>query len=185
VLFLAFLTAFDLHLLMFSYSSLIPLVAGEMGLSFAEAGLIFSASMLAILLFRIPWGFLSDFLGFLTTMRVAMIVIGVFSLLRGFAQDYISLLVFQLLLGVGFASIMPCLGKVVNVMFQGREGVATGIYFSGFPVGELVGLALTPYLLQAFGGDWRLVLKVYGVVTLALTILWWLVAVEEQDWVRA
>lgn len=171
----AFLTAFTLHLLLFSYSPIIPLVIREMGISHAEAGFIFSICVLAVILLRIPWGFLSDRLGFTDTMRIAMVIIGVFSLLRGLSQNYYMLLASQLLLGVGFAAILPCLAKIVNVMFQGRTGLATGIYVAGFPIGELVGLSLTSHLLLTLQGNWRVVFQIFGAWSLVLTMLWWLV----------
>jgi len=169
---LAFLTAFTLHLLLFSYSPIIPLVIKEMEISHAEAGLIFSISILAIIVLRIPWGFLSDYLGVTTTMKMAMVFVGVFSLLRGFSPNYFILLASQLFLGVGFAAILPCLAKIVNAMFRERAGFATGVYVSGFPIGELVGLGLASRLL-ALRGDWRMVFQIFGLWSLALTVLWW------------
>lgn len=171
----AFLTAFTLHLLLFSYSPIIPLVIREMGITYAEAGFIFSICILAVILLRIPWGFIIDRIGFMATVKMAMILIGVFSLLRGFSQSYYTLLFSQLLLGAGFAAILPCLAKIVNVMFQDRAGFATGIYVAGFPAGELVGLGLTSYLLLALNGNWRIVFQIFGLWSLTLAVLWWLV----------
>lgn len=181
---LGFLTAFTLHLLLFSYSPLIPLVIKEMGISHAEAGFIFSISMLAILLLRIPLGFLSDRIGFVATMKWATVFIGVFSFLRGFSPNYYILLASQLLLGAGFAAVLPCLAKMVNVMFQKKAGFATGIYVLGFPIGELVGLSVTPTLLSALNGDWRMVFKIFSVCSLILTVLWWLVDIKSPKQLR-
>ena len=175
MLVLAFLTAFTLHLVLFSYSPLIPLIIDEMQISHAEAGLVFSISMLAILVFRLPWGFVSDRLGVVTTMRLATVIIGVFSLVRGFATNYTFLLASQLLLGVGFASVLPCLAKIVNLMFTEKAGFATGIYVLGFPTGELVGLSITSYLLLILLGDWRLIFQIFGMWSILLAVLWWIV----------
>ncbi|MEM2709095.1 MAG: MFS transporter [Candidatus Methanomethylicia archaeon] len=152
-----------------------PLVIREMGITYAEAGFIFSICILAVILLRIPWGFIIDCIGFMATVKMAMILIGVFSLLRGFSQGYYTLLFSQLLLGAGFAAILPCLAKIVNVMFQDRTGFATGIYVAGFPAGELAGLGLTSYLLLALNGNWRIVFQIFGLWSLTLAVLWWLV----------
>lgn len=177
---LAFLTAFTLHLLLFSYSPMIPTVITEMRISHAEAGLIFSMSVLAIIALRIPWGFLSDRLGVKTTMKLAMAFVGAFSLLRGFSPNYWTLLASQLLLGVGFAAILPCLAKIVSLMFEEKAGLATGIYASGFPIGELVGLGLASNLLLGLRGDWRMVFKIFGAWSLVLAALWWRVDRKPQ-----
>jgi cyanate permease len=173
VLIQSFLTAFTLHLLLFSYSPVIPLIIREMGISYVEAGFIFSICILAVIVLRIPWGFLIDRIGFIATMKTAMMLIGVFSLIRGFSPSYHTLLVSQLLLGAGFAAILPCLAKIVNVMFQEKAGFATGVYVAGFPTGELAGLGLTYYLILNVG--WRKVFQMFGVWSLAVALLWWIV----------
>lgn len=177
MLILAFLTALTLHLLLFSYSPLVPEVISEMGLSHTQAGLIFSICILTITVFRIPWGILSDRIGFVATMRLAMIFIATFGLLRGVVGGYEALLALQSLLGIGFAAILPCLPKLVDAYFPSRAGFATGAYVAGFPIGEMVGLSLTPQLL-ALTGDWRRIFGIFGICGLILAILWWMVAKE-------
>lgn len=174
---LAFLTAFELHFLLFSYSPLRSEIRLEMELSDAQAGLIFSMCILPLILLRIPWGLLSDRIGSVATLRLATAFTGVFGLLRSFAMTYEMLLIFQLLLGVGFASILPCLSKLVDTWFQKKAGFATGVYVAGFPVGEIAALSLTPFLLVSIY-NWRDVFFIYGVLGLILTALWWTVAKE-------
>ncbi|MEM2897028.1 MAG: MFS transporter [Candidatus Bathyarchaeia archaeon] len=180
IIILAFLTAFMLHLLLFSYSPMISLIMAELNVSHVQASLIFSMSILTIAILRIPWGILSDRIGFMKTIKLAMAFIGIFGLLRGFAYDYKSLLITQLLLGVGFASVLPCLAKIVKVMFNEKVGFATGIYVSGFPVGEIVGLGLTSYLLT-LSMNWRVILQIFGTLGLGLALTWLLVDVGRQN----
>ncbi|MFQ5999431.1 MAG: nitrate/nitrite transporter [Candidatus Bathyarchaeia archaeon] len=176
---LAFLTAFELHLLLFSYSPLVSQIKLEMELSDTQAGLIFSMSILTLVLLRIPWGLLSDRIGFSTTLRLATTIIAVFGFLRGFAINYETLLIYQLLLGTGFAAILPCLPKLVEAWFQKKVGPTTGVYVAGFPIGEIVGLSFTPYLLASLG-NWRNVFHIYGTLGLILTTLWWTMAKEPE-----
>lgn len=179
MLFLAFVTAFTLHLLLFSYSILIPSVKLEMNLSHAQAGLIFSTSILSIVFLRLPWGLLSDRIGFATTMKIAMIFIGISGVFRGFASNYEMLLLSQLLLGVGFAAILPCLPKLVYSWFRAELGFSTGVYAMGFPIGEIVALTLTPYLLT-FTGAWRTAFQLFGAWGLTISALWWILGKESS-----
>jgi len=171
MLLLALVTAFTLHLLLFSYSMLIPSVKLEMDLSHAQAGLIFSASILTIVSLGLPWGVLADRIGFAKTMKVAMLFIGLPGLYRGFASSYETLLLSQLLLGVGFAAILPCLPKLVYAWFRGKLGFSTGVYAMGFPLGEMTALGLTPYLLT-LNGAWRIAFQLFGVLGLTISALW-------------
>ncbi|MFQ6086743.1 MAG: CynX/NimT family MFS transporter [Candidatus Bathyarchaeia archaeon] len=175
---LAFLTAFTLHLLLFSYAPLVSWIMSEMGLSHAQGGFIFSVCILTLIILRIPWGLLSDYLGLVTTTKIATAFIGVFGLLRGFAVNYETLLISQLLLGVGFAAVLPCLSKLVNMWFKEKAGLTTGVYAAGFPIGDMVALSLTPFILALLFYSWRNVFYIYGIVGLILTALWWTAARE-------
>lgn len=181
MLILAFLTSLTMHLLLFSYSQLKESVILEMQLTYAEAGFIFSMSILALILLRIPWGLAIDRLGFRVSLGLALTLLGIFGLLRGFAVNYETLLLFQLFLGVGFAAVMPCLPKLVSAWFPPEKaGFAIGVTISGYAIGDIIGLSATPYLLTWLGG-WRSVFYVYGFWALILTSVWWILAKEPDQ----
>ena len=181
ILVLGFLVTLSMHLLLFSYSPLLRDIAFEMRLSDAEAGLVFSFCILPLMVFRIPWGMLFDRRGLRTTMEIALILIGLFGLLRGFAANYGMLLASQFLLGAGLSAVIPCLPKLVSSWFpRQRAGLATGVCMAGFPFGEVLGLSLTPYLAVAMSG-WRQVFQAYGIWALILMVLWWKFASENPE----
>ncbi len=176
MLFLAFLTSFTMHLLLFSYSSIKESIILEMHLTYAEAGLIFSISVFALVLLRIPWGILMDRIEVKWATGLALTLLGVFGVLRSFAVNYETLLLFQLFLGVGFAAVMPCLPKLVASWFPPeRTGFAMGVAISGFAIGDIVGLSGTPYLLMLLG-NWRQVFLVYGLWAFMLIVFWWILS---------
>ena len=177
---LGFLATLNVHLLLFSYSPLVPNIMVELGISNAEAGFLFSVSILTLLLLRIPWGILFDRKGFKTTMTLALAVMGVFGVARGFAFDYTSLLLTQLCLGAGLSGVIPAIPRLVSCWFPREKiGVATGICLAGFPVGDFVALSLTPFLFSGLGG-WRMVFQVYGLWCLLLVFFWWRLAHETK-----
>jgi NNP family nitrate/nitrite transporter-like MFS transporter len=172
MLMLGFTATLNVHLLLFSYSPLVPDIAAELALSNAEAGFLFSVSILTLLVFRIPWGILFDRKGLKTTMAAVLALMGVFGLLRGFAFDYATLLASQVLLGLALSGVIPAIPKLVSCWSpRGKVGLATGICLAGFPVGDFIALSATPYLLLALG-NWRQVFQVYGVWVLLLVPLW-------------
>jgi len=180
MLVLAFLTSLTVHLLLFSYSQLKESIILEMHLTYAEAGFIFSMSVLALILLRIPWGLVIDRLGFRVSLGLALTLLGVFGILRGFAINYGTLLLFQLFLGVGFAATMPCFPKLVSAWFPPEKaGFAIGVTISGYAIGDIIGLSTTPYLLTWLG--WRNVFLVHGFWALILTGVWWILAKEPKQ----
>lgn len=171
---LSFLASLTVHLLLFSYSQLKELIALEMGLTYAEAGFVFSLSVFALVVLRIPWGFIIDKLGVRASAGLALTLLGIFGFLRGFAVNYETLLLFQLLMGVGLAAVMPCLPKLVAGLFPSEKTVfAIGVSISGFAIGDVIALGGTPYLLRFLGG-WQNVFYAYGAWALVLTVFWWI-----------
>ncbi len=178
---LGFLATLNVHLLLFSYSPLVPNIAGELALTNAAAGFLFSVSIFTLMVFRIPWGVLFDRKGFKKTMTLALLLMGVFGLARGLAVDYNSLLITQFFLGVGLSGVIPAIPRLVSCWFpRGKIGLATGICLAGFPLGDLVALSLTPFLLLALGG-WRQIFQIYGAWCLLLVVFWWKFAEADRS----
>ena len=63
MLILAFLASFTMHLLLFSYSQVKDSIILEMRLTYAQAGFVFSISIFALVVFRVPWGVIIDRIG--------------------------------------------------------------------------------------------------------------------------
>ena len=167
-----FSIGFLLHLLLFATAPMVSIIMAEMNLSHAEFGMVYSASMLSLILFRIPWGLFGDRKGYLVSLRIALPLIAASSLARTFSPNFVILLSSQIVLGLGLASVFPCLPMMVKEWSGGKSaGLATGIYISGFAAGNAAALGFTPYLLSGMG--WRSVLLLYSCLAVALSLLWW------------
>ena len=110
----SFVIAFLLHLLLFATAPMVTQVMEEMGLSHADFGLVFSAAMISLVLFRIPWGLIGDRIGYLNVFRIALPISAASAVLRGFTSSYSTLLISQFFLGLGLAAILPCLPLVIK-----------------------------------------------------------------------
>lgn len=166
----SFAIAFMLHLLLFSTAPMVDVVMEEMHLSHAGFGFIFSAAMISLVIFRIPWGLVGDRIGYLNAFRIALPLTAGFAVLRAFAPGYVVLLLSQFLLGTTLAMVLPCLPLIVKEWSPGRPGLSTGIYVAGFAAGNATALGLTPQLLKVL--EWRDVLLVYSGLAAAICLLW-------------
>jgi cyanate permease len=161
-----------LHLLLFATAPMVSIIMEEMNLSHAEFGMVYSASMLSLILFRIPWGLFGDRKGYLLSLRIALPLIAASSLARTFSPNFVILLVSQISLGLGLASVFPCLPMIVKEWSGGKSlGLATGIYISGFAAGNAAALGITPHLLPSM--NWRPILFLYSCLAVVLSLLWW------------
>src|SRR4030042_1153953 len=167
----AFAIAFLLHLLLFATAPMASLVMEEMELSHTQFGIVFAAAMVSLVIFRIPWGLIGDKIGYLSTLRIALLLSAISAVLRTFASSYTTMLLSQFFLGVGLAAILPCLSLLVTEWSSNKPGLATGIYVSGFAAGNATALGLTPFLLHRL--YWQQVLLLYGGLAVVLCGLWW------------
>lgn len=174
MLMLAFVIALLVHLLLFSTAPMVTLIMGEMELSHADFGFIFSAAMVSLIIFRIPWGLIGDRLGYLNALKMALPVCTVAAVLRAFSDSYWTLLVSQFFIGLGLAAVLPCLPLLVREWSPRATGFATGVYVSGLAAGNAAALGLTPALLEIM--SWRDVLLVYSGVAAVICVLWWTLA---------
>jgi len=159
---LAFAVAFVVHLLIFSISPMVHVLMDEMELSHAQFGLIFSSAMVSLILFRLPWGLVADRRGYVGVLRLALIISTAAAAFRALSPGYGGLLASQFVLGLGLAALMPCLSLMVKAWSAARPGLGTGIYFSGFAVGNATALAVTPLLLNVM--SWRQAFLLYAAV---------------------
>jgi len=165
---LAFAVAFVVHLLVFSVSPMVHVLMEEMNLSHAQFGLIFSSAMVSLMIFRLPWGLVADRRGYVGVLRWALVISAAAAALRALSPGYTGLLVSQFILGLGLAALMPCLSLMVKAWASERPGLGTGIYFSGFAVGNATALALTPLLLEVM--SWRQTFLLYAAVPAVVCI---------------
>jgi NNP family nitrate/nitrite transporter-like MFS transporter len=165
---LAFAVAFLADLLLFALSPAVHVVMVEMHLSHAQFGLLFSASIVSLMLSRLPLGLVADRRGYVPVLRVALIGSALAAAARALAPDYTTLLVSQFVLGLGLAALMPCLSLMVKAGASARPGLGTGIYFSGYAVGSVVALGLTPLLLGVM--PYRHVLLLYAALPLVVCL---------------
>lgn len=174
MLMLAFVIAFLVHLLLFGTAPMVSLIMKEMALSHTDFGFIFSAAMISLILFRIPWGLAGDRIGYLNALRIALPICTVAAVLRAFSSSYWELLVSQFFIGLGLAAVLPCLPLLVKEWSPGATGFSTGIYVSGLAAGNATALGLTPVLLGIM--DWRHILLAYSGLAAIICILWWSLA---------
>ncbi len=171
----SFTIAFVLHVLLFATAPMVTVIMEEMGLSHADFGFVFSAAMISLILFRIPWGLIGDKIGYLEALRIALPISAASAVLRAFSPGYPTLLLSQFFLGLGLAAVMPCLPLLVREWSSSKTlGLSTGIYVSGFAAGNATALGLTPHLLEMMG--WRDVLLVYSGLAAVVCGLWWALA---------
>ncbi len=171
---LTWCVALNMRASVLGVSPILPLIKTDLGLSYAEAGFLFSIPTVMMAIFGLPGGWLADTKGVKRALTLGMLAILVGGLFRAMVSGYLSLVIWTALLGFGVGIATPGLTRMVKDHFSDMPGTATGINTTGFVIGATLGSWLTvPYLLQ-WSGSWRGTFMVWGGVAF-FTLLGWVI----------
>ncbi|MFQ5761954.1 MAG: MFS transporter, partial [Candidatus Bathyarchaeia archaeon] len=153
VLSLAWVAGFFAYATPMSVPPMLEILREDLSLNYADVGVLLSLPILMLALLAVPGGMLADKYGIRKAGGVGIALIGVGGFLRGFSQDFTTLLLFSMVFGAGWGISLSNLPKLVGGWFpQKFVGTASGIYGVGILVGATLGLAISlPIMLPATG----------------------------------
>ena len=169
---IAWCVALNLRGISISVSPLLPFIKSDLGLTYAEAGLLFSTPTILMSVFGFPGGWLADTIGMKRTLTLGLVLILAGAALRATAPGFGMLVLWTALLGAGMGISGPGLTRMVKDRFADLPGTATGIYTSGIVMGATLATWLTyPYLLR-WTGSWKGTFWVWSAVALFALLGW-------------
>lgn len=153
------LAAFDL----FSFTFVLDAIRADLGLSAGQVGFLATASLVAAAVGGIIAGGLADRIGRVRTMQLTILAYAVGSLLCGLAQDYWQLLLFRVLLGLGYGGDWSASSLLMAEYAQpATRGRVLGALVGAAPVGNIVAAAVAAVLAGIVAPDlgWRIIFLV-------------------------
>jgi MFS transporter, ACS family, glucarate transporter len=146
-------------------------MAGELSLSDAQMGFVFSAFALGYAAAQIPSGWLADRLGPRRALAIVVVLWSLFTSLTGAMTRLGPLLGVRFLFGVAEAGAFPGSARVFyNWLPAAERGIANGILFSGALLGGAVAFPLCTWLLGHY--DWRGAFYILGVPGMVWAVGW-------------
>lgn len=164
-------------LILASLAPLIPVIQGELGISYTAMGVLLGIWQFVYVLWSIPSGILVDKIG----GRKALAIGGFFLFLsacgRMAAEHYATFLLGVMMLGIGGPIISSGSPKIIAQLFPAeRRGVAMGISVTGPALGISVCLMSTHSIfLPLFDDNWRAVMAVWAGSALSATVVWYVI----------
>lgn len=139
-----------------------PFIAEGLGIKIANFGPIFSSALLGATIGAASFGPLADRFGRKTLLIVAMVLIGVFTLLTALANSVPMLMIFRLFAGLGLGGATPCYIALTSEYAPARlRATLVTLMWSAFPLGGMLGGLLNSYLIAQMG--WRAIFYIGGV----------------------
>ncbi|SMO99491.1 MFS transporter [Paracoccus laeviglucosivorans] len=153
-------------------STAAPAMQEELGLSNFELGMAFAAFAYPYALFQIFGGRLGDLLGPRKTLLICGTIWSAATIMIGFVEGAVSLIIARVLLGIGEGSAFPTATRALSSwMPSEKRGFAQGITHAFARFGNAITPPLIAVLIVAF--SWRESFIIVGAISFAWVALWW------------
>lgn len=120
----------------------------------AQIGLLVSAIYMGVTCVVFLAGHLSDRFGRWQVIITGILVFSAFTWLIGLSSNFAEAFSFRFASGVGEGIFWPVAMASVANYFQGRKGLALGIFYVGFDAGSVAGLSIGG-IVFSLSGSWR------------------------------
>ncbi len=177
------LTGIFSQVIWITFAPILSLTAQAYGVTQADVGNLSTVFPLVYVIISIPVGYLIDSYGFRKAILLGTGFMATFGVLRAFAPNFTFLLIFQALAGVSQPFILNSISKLVKGWFPQKEvGIATGLGSLSLFIGMILGLVLTPLLVEM--SSLNSVLLIYGASSVAVFAVFYLLGKEPQSSVQ-
>ena len=159
---------------------IIPLLVADLGISYAQAGLLLTVFFAMYSVFQLPAGVAADRYGKRRMLVVGLAGMSLSLLLAAGAESYATLVLAQALAGISGSTFHPTGMSLISDLESGEtEGRAMGVF--GF--GGMVGIAMSPVAIGGVAAlaGWRAALVVAAALGAAVTVVFALSFRDPED----
>lgn len=155
---------------LYSPQAVLAQIAGDVGVSAADAALVISASTLGLAIGVIPWSLVADRLGRVRAMSIAVIAATVFGLLVPFAPTFSLLLTGRFVEGLMLGGVPAIAIAYLSEEIEPRHAArAAGTYVAGTSIGGLLGRLVAGPVTELT--NWRVGVFTVGVLCAVSAVL--------------
>lgn len=168
---------------MSTINPLLPFVRAEFRLSGSETGLLTSLFTLPYLLMQIPGGLLADRFGAKRILLVMLLLAGISLTASGlWPLGLFTFLPVMMLYRTGCSIYYPTsFGTSAGMVPAKERGLAAALLTMGTAFGGAVGTGVAVPLCNLAGGSWRFPFLVFGLLTLAMPVLFQMLKWPQQQ----
>jgi FSR family fosmidomycin resistance protein-like MFS transporter len=149
---------------------ILPLLVADFGVGYDQLGVLITVYFVVYSIFQLPAGRLADRFGQRLLLAAGMVVLSAGILVLAFAPDFQTLLVGEIIAGVGGSTYHPAGMSLISDIESGTtEGTAMGVH----GLGGVAGTALAPALIGGLAAvrNWRFALIVAAGVGVVYTLI--------------
>ena len=161
---------------------LLPAISADLHISPLQQGLLGSSAFWGNIVLAIPLSWWTSRYGPKALTSVTLVLGTAALFLQGWAPAFAVLMVGRLAFGITVMARQPARVSLTQQWFAPREVVFVNSMQNlcfGLVVGG--GLAASPYILAAFGNDWRATLNLFAGLFVVLSLSWMILGRERQS----
>lgn len=138
---------------------LIPFIQSELKLNYTQLGSIMTFMYLGAMIISFPAGWLTDKLGVKKMIFFSQVFMGFFVGLYSLTGNYLTAILFALIIGLGYGMINPPTTKGILVLVgKKNRGLAMSVKQTGVPIGGAVAAGLLPSFAILYSWKYSLIL---------------------------
>jgi MFS transporter, CP family, cyanate transporter len=170
-LILLWLVGNALRLSILAVPPVIPALRAELHLSGTDIGVLTGLPVVLFAAAALVGSRLVARLGVVTAVVAGLLLTALGSALRGVTPDALTLLAATAVMGIGVAVTQPAMPALVNQWLPRHIGLGTGTYTNGLLVGEILPVALFPFLFVLLNESWRATFVLWAVPIVLIAVL--------------
>ncbi|MGE0113275.1 MAG: 3-(3-hydroxy-phenyl)propionate transporter MhpT [Steroidobacteraceae bacterium] len=145
-----------------------PSMAAAFGFSPAQMGMVFSSSLVGLLIGAMTGGWLADRYGRKWVLLSSMLLFGLFTFGTAAAFDFTSMLAVRIAAGLGLGGAMPTLiALAAESVSEQRRATAVSMMYAGVPIGA----AIAGVVVMQAPAEWRMVFYIGGLMPVVIAVL--------------
>lgn len=161
------------NILWFAPAPFLSVIVEELEMSMMQGGLVVS---IVGLMTALAGAFMGEFFGRIgvrRTFAAALVLMVAGSFLNLFVSGFYSIMLSRILMGMGFGFCLPVAGSVIMTFFPANQRPYLNTVNSLLPYfATVVTFSLTIPLFLFFGGSWRIVMAMPGILALGALVIW-------------
>jgi len=159
--------------------AVLPILRKEFDLSYAAAGAIITVSALLMTSLQAVTGYIADRWNRITFLLLGLTTLGIGTIILGFSTNYVQLLGFGCLMGIGGSVFHPIGYSLLSDEFEsGNRGKALGLGSAAGDIAVPVAFATSGFLVLFFG--WRNLFVLWGLIAIIAAVILPLITKEPR-----
>jgi MFS family permease len=148
-------------------------IAVDLRLNLVQVGIIWGVGALPGIATSLLGGMIGDKVGPRRVLIAGSLIAGILGMARGFAVDFLSMTILQVLIGAIIPVVVMNGYKAVGQWFPSHQlGLSNGVIAMSMALGFLIGSLLSATTFSPLLGGWRNVLIAYGLIGALFSVPW-------------